>query len=584
MSDRPRESSDPPHIDADAVARKTFASSFRGYDTDEVRAFLLALAEEVRAVNEHASWLQVQLAAAEQRATAHVELDEERLTALLGEETTRVLSSAREAAAAIKGRAESDAERVVSQASEEATAMRSDAMGEALRHRERAETAAMAEVEAAKAHGRQLITDAQALRERVLADLARRRNAGRAQIEQLREGRDRLLGAYEVVQRTIDHAVEQLRLAAPDAHAVTAPAPAALPAAPEIEAPAIEEPEGVRVLTPTAPPEPEVVPEPEVAEPEVAEPEVAGEVPAEPEPDVVEEIAGEVIVVDEFVTEETPVVPADPTIDESVDELFARIRAGRAEEVANAEDLLAEPHGDPLGAEKPLTEPSAEDVGAEADGPDVFEQRAAALAPLETSLARKLRRVLADEQNEVLDRLRQGNKLPALDELVGDAAAHGDRYAAPARGDLVGAARAGAELIDGVSDAEPADLDDVVTDLGSAVSGPLRERLSGCLADSAGDVDEATELVRAAYREWKTQRIDAVASDALLAGFNRGAFAAAPADCMLRWLVAPDQPPCPDADDNALAGEVARGTAFPTGHVHAPAHPGCRCQVVIAPR
>ena len=44
-----------------------------------------------------------------------------------------------------------------------------------------------------------------------------------AQIEQLREGRDRLLGAYEVVQRTVDHAVEQLRLAAPDAHAVTAP-------------------------------------------------------------------------------------------------------------------------------------------------------------------------------------------------------------------------------------------------------------------------------------------------------------------------------------------------------------------------
>ena len=86
--------------------------------------------------------------------------------------------------------------------------MRSEAMTEAIRHRERAETAAMAEVEAAKAHGRQLITDAQALRERVLADLARRRNAGRAQIEQLREGRDRLLGAYEVVQRTIDHAVE----------------------------------------------------------------------------------------------------------------------------------------------------------------------------------------------------------------------------------------------------------------------------------------------------------------------------------------------------------------------------------------
>ena len=289
MSDRSRESSDPPHIDADAVARKTFSSSFRGYDTDEVRAFLLALAEEVRAVNEHTSWLHVQLVAAEERATAHVELDEDRLTALLGEETTRVLASAREAAAAIRSRAESDAERVLSQASEQATEMRSDAMADALRHRERAETAAMAEVEAAKAHGRQLITDAQALRERVLADLARRRNAGRAQIEQLREGRDRLLGAYEVVQRTIDHAVEQLRMAAPDAHAVTAPERVALPAAPDIE-----EPEGVRVITPPAPPEPDVAAE--------SEAEVAAEADVEPDA-VVEELVVEEIVVEEIVVD-----------------------------------------------------------------------------------------------------------------------------------------------------------------------------------------------------------------------------------------------------------------------------------------
>ena len=447
MSDRSRESSDPPHIDADAVARKTFSSSFRGYDTDEVRAFLLALAEEVRAVNEHTSWLHVQLVAAEERATAHVELDEDRLTALLGEETTRVLASAREAAAAIRSRAESDAERVLSQASEQATAMRSDAMADAIRHRERAETAAMAEVEAAKAHGRQLITDAQALRERVLADLARRRNAGRAQIEQLREGRDRLLGAYEVVQRTIDHAVEQLRIAAPDAHAVTAPERVALPAAPDIE-----EPEGgCRVLTPPAPPEPDVAAESEVVAPRRCRADaVVAEIVVEEivvEEIVVEEIVVDGVVVEEIVvetvvdavTEETPVVPGDPTLDESVDELFARIRAGRADEVANAEDILATSHGT-LGAEEPPPEqaegqPGEVDAGGEDAGPDVFEQRTAALAPLETSLARKLRRVLADEQNEVLDRLRQGSKLPALDELVGAAAEHGGalRRARPGR-------------------------------------------------------------------------------------------------------------------------------------------------------
>jgi DivIVA domain-containing protein len=574
MSDRRRESSDQPHIDADAVARKTFSSSFRGYDSDEVRAYLLSLAEEVRAVNEHASWLQVQLADAEQRATAHVELDEDRLTALLGEETTRVLSTAREAAAAILSRAESDAERVLSQASEQANGLRSEAMAESIRHRERAESAAMAEVEAAKAHGRQLITDAQALRERVLADLARRRNAGRAQVEQLREGRDRLLGAYEVVQRTIDHAVESLRVAAPDAHAVTAPEPVALPASTDTSAEDLTE--GIRVLTPPAPPEPEVEMQPQPVT-EVVEV-VVGEVAVEEV--AAEEVAAEEVVVVEIVTEETPVVPGDPTIDEAVDELFARIRAGRADEVAKAEDVLAEPPAGSLGAEGSVEPPSAK----ESSEADVFEQRSAALAPLQTSLARRLRRVLADDQNEVLDRLRQGTKLPDLDALVGTPGDHSARYSGPARSDLGAAARSGAEIVAGVPLGEPADLDDVVTDLGNAVSGPLRERLAACLADSAGDIDEATELVRAAYREWKTQRIEDAASDALLAGFNRGAFAAAPAGCMLRWLVAPDQPPCPDADDNALAGEIERGTSFPTGHVHAPAHPGCRCQVVIAPR
>ncbi len=37
----------------------------------------------------------------------------------------------------------------------------------------------------------------------------------------------------------------------------------------------------------------------------------------------------------------------------------------------------------------------------------------------------------------------------------------------------------------------------------------------------------------------------------------------------------------PDADDNALAGAVAAGEPFPTGHCHAPAYPGCRCGIVV---
>ena len=40
--------------------------------------------------------------------------------------------------------------------------------------------------------------------------------------------------------------------------------------------------------------------------------------------------------------------------------------------------------------------------------------------------------------------------------------------------------------------------------------------------------------------------------------------------------------PCPDCDDNSLAGSVPKGEPFPTGDLHPPAHPGCRCIAVPA--
>jgi hypothetical protein len=50
----------------------------------------------------------------------------------------------------------------------------------------------------------------------------------------------------------------------------------------------------------------------------------------------------------------------------------------------------------------------------------------------------------------------------------------------------------------------------------------------------------------------------------------------------LVWTIDPAGAPCPDCEDNSLAGEVAAGDAFPTGHTSAPAHPGCRCLTLPA--
>src|SRR5919109_5669990 len=134
-----------PPLSADDVAQRTFATSFRGLDAGEVRAFLGRVAEQLREAEAHIADLTERLAAAEARA-AHPQLDVETLTTALGEETARILKSAQDAAADIRAKAE-------------------DSVAQALRE-------AHGRAEAAS---RRIVEEAEATRERVLADLARKR-------------------------------------------------------------------------------------------------------------------------------------------------------------------------------------------------------------------------------------------------------------------------------------------------------------------------------------------------------------------------------------------------------------------------
>jgi len=111
---------------------------------------------------------------------------------------------------------------------------------------------------------------------------------------------------------------------------------------------------------------------------------------------------------------------------------------------------------------------------------------------------------------------------------------------------------------------------------------PLRARVAAAVSETGGNTDDLSAPLRAAYREWKTQRLDRAASHAALAAFGAGALEALVPGTPVRWAVEPAEGACPDGEDNALAGIVAAGDSFPTGHRHAPAHSTCRCQVVPA--
>jgi hypothetical protein len=264
----------------------------------------------------------------------------------------------------------------------------------------------------------------------------------------------------------------------------------------------------------------------------------------------------------------SPAAVAEPASG-TVDSLFARIRADRDKAVAHARVVLAE--------DRPVPD---EDEA-------LLQRRDEVAGSIEVSLTRRLKRALQDDQNDLLDRLRglrTSQKAAAI--VLPDRDAHLARFREAGRPFLAEAVTAGvtftASLLPGLRSSEHlGGLEHAAEDLAEAIVEPLRRRLESVLAAGEGDDPVVlAEAVGGAYREWKTKRVEVVAADHVAAAFAAGAYAATPSGTPLRWLVEDTDGPCPDCDDNVLAGEQPKGEPFPTGQRHPPAHPGCRCLLV----
>jgi hypothetical protein len=593
---------------------------------------------EISRQQERITFLERELLNSQQAGTApQVELNEETITELLGEETARIVQAAREAAGKIKVRSEETATRLVREATDEAARVREDAELEAARVRQDAASDAEAEVLMAKQQGRDMVNEARAYRERVLADVARRRELAREQIEDLMHGRDRIVQVFdrariatEDVLRELDDVAEE-----PSEFVNLAPTTGPIPIivqADEIEAreamrPAVssapafvpyDQDEDIAVMTEevvidrTARIEEVVAIEESIA---IEEKVVEEQTPIAPVVELVVE-APVSNVVPLFARQETTVVVAD--LDEDLeeddeddvndpplviveqkakavvppaDDIFAKLRRSGAEsvakEVATTQVKKVEPKKKP--AEKkiePVVEEIIETSVEEAATETPFELRDEELAPVIAAMSRKLKRVLADEQNEVLDILRGKLPVKTLDAIVGPKTDHSARMLEALEASLKAAALAGAKSLSNASDK---DLQKMVASQMAAINefviatvvAPLRERLSRSISQAAGDNAELTSLVRLVYREWKNQHVDTQIDNIAQTSFGRGAFAALTPGAKVCWKVDPDGPACADAEDNSLAGFVNAGEAFPTGHTHAPAHAGCRCALVL---
>ena len=221
--------------------------------------------------------------------------------------------------------------------------------------------------------------------------------------------------------------------------------------------------------------------------------------------------------------------------------------------------------------------------------PSPFELRDARLAPLIVSAAKKLKRSLADEQNDVLDVLRRSEAVHNIDTLLPWASEHSGRYVQAIADELLDAVHLGSATSRiGDRPIRKALASDAVGSANDALEQwlvmPLRDRLARCIADGNGDNAVVTKKVRVVYREWKTRHIDDTLDDIVRCAHGRGVLAGFTPDTPILWEVDERAPACPDCEDNMLAGAVAAGAQFPTGDLFAPAHQGCRCLLAAADR
>jgi DivIVA domain-containing protein len=529
-----------PHLTPDEVANRMFGRKARGFAEPEVRSFLKRVSDELNAARDRERELTTAIDSLEEQLRAPRPLSEQELLEALGEETARLLRSAREAGEDIRRKADERAARITEDAITEAEQVRAEAAEmmtrrvaeidsraaeqiaqaetDAAHTRERALLEADAIIEAARQQGREMLDEAKSARERVLGDLIRRRALMKAQIEELRVGRERLVEAYGAVKKTFLEATDALanveaRAAAERSTAMSEP----IDIASEIAA-------------------------------EIAQLDGTADVGADTE------IVDVVIAID---VEEA----GGP---EDVDSLFARLRAGAGT------DLSDEPAPEETAA-APL--PAAGGVSAA----EWRGRRYDAIDPLLHGLVKKAKRSLQDDQNTLLDSVRRHKGRPSAAQVLPDLEPLLRAWSDVLRDPVQRAYRAGAVAVGG----EEIDAsDDLLRDAAEPFVMPLRDRVTAAIdTGEERDTSGLVERIGARYREWKSQSLDAVAQEVLAFAWSRGVYDASPDGATL-WWVPSEAGRCSDCDDNALEPTV-KGKLFPTGQPFPPAHPGCQC--LLAP-
>jgi cell division septum initiation protein DivIVA len=516
-------------LDPDRLEHAEFPVVRRGFEQEMVRSQLGIAADEVRRLRNIVAGLEQEITALESRPS--VDLEAERITEAIGEEAVRVLDAARTAAIERAARAEAEAADVITGAERTADDLRAEAEADRDRILEQARLEAEKIVEQGRARGRDMVNEAQTVRERMLRDLAAKRQTHRAEVEQLRAGRDRLLESLVDAQQTLDHSVAELVSSVPEAQAAAERAGLRVNGEPELTveqleaeiatARLVEHPLVEGLVEPGFGDETELydaaADSPSSAMTDDGEGSVGEEVADDGEVSVGEEVAddGEVSVGEEE--------PADDEESAGVDELFDRLRSSHIQAVAEGAATVpptdpSEPDEIVLGEVAGLEPAEDLEVLEEivlAEGSEEVEESSesrdeAARDEAVEEIARSLKRLIVDEQGDLLDGLRRDGTTALRVVLERDEGIYSGVLIEPLQGMTAVVAGEGVEI--------PAD--GAVSSLHAHLLEPVRSRLAEALEET-DDPDELSTTVRAVYRECRSRRVDEAAAAAVAVVFER---------------------------------------------------------------
>jgi cell division septum initiation protein DivIVA len=606
----------------DEIVQRSFAAKGRGLSESDVRSFLKRVADEVERLGKREDELIAKIKQMEADAQSRPKATKQELLEALGEQTTRVLSSAEEAAeemlseareetGALRENTKKETEEMLAQARAQRDETLSEIQSRVKALQESADRDAQTVVEQARAQGREIFQESVVVREQILKDLLRRRDLLLEQIDELRKGREELLESYKVVKGSFQKATDALHEVEEKASSelLTNPIDVDALLKSPVELPSVLETGQPMPKLDDVAPTSSAVTAPEAEKSEKPEAKIEEKTESNEDESDIPSITGKQKGLKKYVkdafgvgkestTDNTSEADEEIDIEESVTPIAKTAHSATVSTVAKKKDVGAlfqslkeqKPEASQAKAEKenknekvkaevkneiPVAQKGSKKKSAKEKSP--LDIRDDALNNVSSSILRKAKRQLQDEQNELLDTLRtiKPKKHVSSENILNDDQTHVKTWEEVIRPDLVMVFNAGAKS---VSKSTHEFDEDALRGAVTYIVTPLRETLARAIDE--GDQEEASTRVGARYREWRNTELKNALNDAMCCAYNAGVVAAAPSDATITW-VGHEVEKCPDCADNTLEPTQV-GEKFPTGQVAPPAHSGCRCVITVA--